>query len=389
MGYMKKLFTACVILILHSAICPANPLSIQGIHGPIYVMSAWNLVKGDLILHGQSRFYFKNEVNDRPGFPRTAVTLWNAQGTVNIFYGLSNNYEIGLSQVMYQDAHGGKSGKGYNLPDDIHLKLKMTSLGPADLPIRFGFQIASRIPTAKYHNVPFEPYSAGKFEFSLMALASFSVNSQLPEHSLNAHANFGYLDHNDSGEKLAEGDADIQYESVGSKELIYALGIVYPVSKFNFSFEFYGNRYLTRPPEPAFSRYSYLYVTPGVSYSAYEWLSVVFGFDFRMTSARPNPAARTISINTPVFPTWRLNFGIKFNLMSRLQNRYMENENSAMHRSAGSYTKDIYQQIGDEKKQVENAEKELEQIREERKKMDEILKRLRTVLEEDEQKKDE
>ncbi len=377
---MKNVFIAFVFSVLSSGMCTA---STEGIHGPLYLTPAWSLVKGDLVFHGHSRFYFKNEVNDHQGSNRTAVTLWNAQGAFAVFYGLNNNFEIGLSQVIYQDAHSGRSGKGYNLPDDIYLKLKMTSLGPDDLPVQFGFQMISRIPFAKYHNVPLEPYSAGKTEFSFTTLASFSLNSLLPQKSMNMHANLGYVDHNDSGEKLIDGDKKTYYESTGSKELVYGVGLIYPISKFDFSLEFYGNRYLTRPPEAAYSRYSYMYVTPGICYAAYDWLSVIFGFDFRLTAARPNQSARTISINTPVFPTWRLNFGVKFNMTSRLQHRSVDKEGAAKMETGGDHKKDIYKQIAEEKKQVEDAEKELTKIYEERKKMDEILKRLRDVLEDE------
>jgi len=43
--------------------------------------------------------------------------------------------------------------------------------------------------------------------------------------------------------------------------------------------------------------------------------------------------------------------------------------------------KDIYQQITEERKNIEDAEEELKKIRDERKKMDEILNRLRKALE--------
>ena len=366
-----------VILFLIQAIA-AHAGNINGIRGPVYLIPGWNLLKGDLVIHGHSRFYFKNEVHELQDQPTQAVTFWDAQGSFNIFYGIGKYYGIELAQVIYQDNH--KGGKGYNLPDDLYLKIKVASLGTQTMPFNFGVQLSSRIPTAKHHNIPFEPYSAGKLEFSIMGLASYSQNLLNPEDTYNLHVNIGYLDHNDAG-------AEINTTSSSSKEFIYGAGIVYPVTKFDFSLEVYGNRHLSRPPEAAYSRYNYVYVTPGITYHPYYWLSVVFGFDYRLTAARPNQSAHTISQSTPVFPTWRVNLGVKINLMSKLSNRFDKKEKSLL---PGTKTEpqSIYKQIADERKQVEDAERELEKIKNERKKMDDMLKRLRNILEyKEEQKK--
>jgi hypothetical protein len=333
-------------------------------------------MKGDLLLHGHSRFYYKNEVHKLPDQPTNAVTFWDAQGTFTVFYGLGKTYEIGLSQILYQDNH--KGGSGYNLPDDLYLKFKFASLGPKILPIKFGAQINSRIPTAKYHNIPLEPYSAGNLEFSILGLISYSPNLLSSEESFNAHVNVGYLDHNDIGENLVDESEGNYKKSTSSKEFIYGVGIVYPITKFDFSFEFYGNRHLSRPPAVAYSRYNYAYITPGITYHPYYWLSVAFGFDYRLTAAKPNESAYTITKNMPVFPTWRMNFGVKINLISKIQNRFEEKDETKL---STEKDKGVYEQIADERKQVEDAERELEKIREERKRMDEMLKRLRKVLE--------
>lgn len=360
--------------------------TINGIRGPIYLASAYNLLKGDLVLQGHSRFYYKNEVHKMTNQSTNAVTFWDAQGTITILYGFGTNYEIGLSQILYQDNH--KGGQGYNFPDDLYLKFKYASLGSKIIPIKFGAQINSRIPMAKHHNVPLEPYSAGKLEFSILGLISYSPNLVSPEESLNAHVNIGYLDHNDSGENLVDPTEGNYKKSTSSKEFIYGVGIIYPKTKFDFSLEFYGNRHLSKPPEIAYSRYNYAYLSSGITYNPFYWLSVFFGIDYRLTPARPNEFAHTITKNMPVFPTWKVNTGVKINLMSKLQNRFEEKEPSKL---VDEQNKGVYEQIATEKKQVEDAERELEKIREERKRMDEMLKRLRKVLdfkEKEEEKKE-
>jgi histidyl-tRNA synthetase len=82
----------------------------------------------------------------------------------------------------------------------------------------------------------------------------------------------------------------------------------------------------------------------------------------------------------PTYPTWRINFSVRVNLVSKLKGRFAQKEKFESIVTDIS-KKDVYQDIADERKQIENAELELQKIREERKKMDEILNRLRKALE--------
>lgn len=361
---MKKIFVILMTIYWMTPIVLAG--SIYGTRGPIYISTAWNLNKNDILLYGNSRFYFKNEKTTNP------VTYWDAQGILNLFYGVGRLFEVGLSQIIYQDNH--KGGQGYNLPDDLYLKFKLSSINPQKIPFNLGLQIVSRIPLAKHHNLPLEPYAADRIEFSVIGLASYSSNLALPDEAFNAHLNIGYLDHNDVGHFM---------NSSTSKEFLYGIGIIYPISRFDFSLEFYGNRYLKRPPEVVYSRYNYAYITPGITYQPLPYIAFVFGFDYRLTAAKPNLQATTISANMPVFPTWKANFGIRINVMSKIQRRYTEKNDQKFINKATSNEngKNIYEQISNDRKEVENAEQELLRIREERKRMDEMIERLRNILE--------
>jgi hypothetical protein len=71
------------------------------------------------------------------------------------------------------------------------------------------------------------------------------------------------------------------------------------------------------------------------------------------------------------------------NLTSKLKGRFETKEpfNSTAVENEKSGKKDVIKDITEERKQIENAEAELEKIRGEREKMDDILKRLRKALE--------
>lgn len=378
---MKKFNRIILIIVVYSTnICFAIAGSEQGNRGPLYLSTAWNLVKGDLIFQGNSRFYFNNKTFTSANNPATAVTFWDIQGGLNLNYGLGQHYQIGISQILYQDNH--KTGSGYNFPDDLFLKVKVGSFLEKPGPIKFGAALTTRLPLARYHNIQLEPYSAGRVEFGILGLLSFSQNQLYPDDGLNAHLNLGIIDHNDKGKKFTE--SNITYvNQANSRELYGGLAAIYPMTKFDFSVELYGNYNITKPPPAAFSRHNYLYITPGINYNAFYWLSVACGFDFRLSKHQSSKSYLLPQFTAnvlPTYPTWRINLSVRINFVSKLKGRFDQKENIESNAS-DEKKKDVYEKITEERKQIENAEEELQKIRDERKKMDEILNRLRKALE--------
>ena len=93
------------IIALFARIVPLFANSEQGNRGPIYLSTAWNLKKGDLVVHGNSRFYFNNKTFYNPNSSGVAVTFWDVQGGINMYYGIGHHYQLGISQIVYQDNH--------------------------------------------------------------------------------------------------------------------------------------------------------------------------------------------------------------------------------------------------------------------------------------------
>ncbi len=369
-----------IVVVFITSIFPVFAGSERGNRVPLYLATAWNLVKGDLTFQGNSRFYFNNKTFTYANNPSTAVTFWDVQGGLNLNYGLGKHYQLGISQILYQDNH--KSGRGYNFPDDLFLKVKVGSFPEKPASMKYGAMLTTRLPLAKYHNVQLEPYSAGSVEFGIMGLLSYIKNQVSPDDGLNAHLNLGIIDHNDNGKKFTE--SNITYINQGSSREIYGgLAVIYPMTKFDFSVEMYGNCNITKPPPAAFSRHNYLYITPGITYNAFYWLSVACGFDFRLTknqSSKSYLIPQATANVLPTYPTWRVNLSVRINLVSKLKGRLDQKENLESN-APDKKNKDVYQEISEERKQIENAEEELQKIRDERKRMDEILDRLRKALE--------
>ncbi|MDZ7342508.1 MAG: DUF4200 domain-containing protein [candidate division KSB1 bacterium] len=387
---MGLIGASLVLVFVLGAIPSAQSATEQGNRGPIYLGTAWNLEKGDVNFHANSRFYFNNKTFYVPNNPAMAVTFWDIQGGVNLLYGIGKHYQIGLTQIIYQDNH--KDGKGYNFPDDLFLKMKIASFPIKQSPFNVGLNILTRIPVAEHHNIRLEPYSAGQVEFGVIGLLSYAADRVNPEDGFNVHVNLGLIDHNDHGVKLGGADCAEYQISRSSREVNAGVALVMPTSNFDFLVEMYGNYNITKPPPNAYSRHSYVYITPEVIYKPFQWITLGIGFDFRLT---PNRSSNSDLIQSemssvlPTYPTWRVNFGVKMSLAARAKERLLAKDRNKPSGLDGEKKKDVYKGMAEERKEIENAEAELEKIRSERQKMDEILKRLRKALEikEDTEKK--
>ncbi|MBN2012729.1 WVD2 family protein [candidate division KSB1 bacterium] len=354
------------ILLLLLALLPGINVcasTINGLSGPLFSATAWNLQMMDLIIQTNSRFYFKNVYSDH------AVTFWNVQGGVSAYYGLFEHLEVGFSQILYQDTQ--KMEAGYNLPDDMVLKIKTGSYMIKNLPLEAGVMLSTRFPVAEHRNIALEPYTAERVELSLLGMLSYSQSQVAPDQSFNMHLNLGYLDHNDS-DYFPDGN------SGSSKEFLYALSAVLPSNQFQFAAEIVGDQFIKQPPKGYYGRYSYAYFTPTISYQPSYWISMMFGVDLRLSNGKPDEDAISAARALPVYPAWRVNLGMKFNIRSRIAHRYADGVE--IDPNLNVKEKQLFEQIVDEQQQVENAEQELERIRKERERMDDMLKRLRRVL---------
>jgi len=288
---------------------------------------------------------------------------------------------------MYQDNH--KGGPGYNFPDDLFLGLKLGSHKLKGTSLTWAVSIDSRFPTAKYHNVPFEPYSAGTVEWGFTGMLTYSRDPLYPEDAVNVHLNLGYVNHNDVGKKLTTSANDNVSVTSMTQQFFYGLGLKIPTSDFDFSVELYGNKFIQKPPPAtAYSVEEYLYLTPGVSFKAYRWLTLNFATDLRLTA----DTDETLYINStkfhdmPNYPGWRINLGVSILLLPT--SVYRLSDKDILMKKAES-RRELFEQIIKEQRETESAEEELDRIKEERRKAERELERLRRILEGDSKKKKE
>jgi len=373
-----------ILLVLLCAIAPrAYSTGLNGGSGLTYVKSAWNLKPGFLTLYGRTRFFGK--VAALSETQSQAVTYWDVQGALSINYGISDHIEFAVSPIMYQDNH--KGGKGYNVPDDLFLGLKLGSYMIKGTSLTWAVSLDSRFPTAKYHNIPFEPYSAGAVEWGFTGMLTYSKDPLYPEDNLNVHANFGYNNHNDVGKKLTIFSSDKTSVTSMSQQLFFGTGFKIPTPDFDFSIELFGNKFLQSPPSAtAYSLEDYLYLTPGVSFKAYRWLTLSFATDLRLTPDKDETLyTYGGQINDmPNYPSWRINLGLNIILLPTTV--YRLSDKDILMKKAES-RRELFEQIIKEQRETESAEEELDRIKEERRKAERELERLRRILEGDVKKK--
>jgi hypothetical protein len=380
---MKKR-TVWLLLIMVTAIRLWGTTSTGG-PGLIYVHSAQVLPKGHLEWYAGTRYFGKiaSFTNNQ-----RAYTLWDVQFLMSLNYGISKHVSLGVSPILYQDVNrnGGNFWKGNaNLPDDIILSVKAGSFSKLESHFMFGELLTLRLPTAKQHNIIYEPYSAGRIEIGLTALATYFQKPAIPEMGWSVYANIGLINHNDLGKSLS-GNADDATAQSWSSELILSDGFLYPMETFAFSLELNTRFFLTRPPESAYSREYVSYLTGGIYYMPYRWLTLEMGTDLRLVSEDDLTSYRFIlpapTNNFPNYPSWRGVLGIKWTILPR---QLYKSEDAQLKQKAKD-RKAILEKMMDQETNTETAEQELSRIQAERKKVEEELERLRKLLEAEKQK---
>jgi len=383
---MRKVILLLSMLYILIVISPLAATPPSGGEGLFYIQSARIIPKGFLEWYNGIHYYGK--IANFEGH-RKPYTLWNVQGITSFNYGLSSRFELGISPIIYQDTNKGEE-EAANFPDDLLVSIKYGSIRKLESHFIFGAQLQTRIPTGKYHNIIYEPYASGRLEVGINALFSYYRNVAFLDEGWSLHGNIGYLNHYDVGKELTENPDDPTPQSMSS-EILLGLGFLYPAGAFNFSAEVNGRYFLTRPPETAYSREHMTYLTAGVYYKLYRWMTIEMAFDISLqkeedlsvyspATGLPNPPSEDF----PNYPTWRGLIGLKFNILPYL---FSSSEDILLKQRTRD-RRAILEKLMNEQKETEDAESELSKIRSERKRVEEELERLRQLMEEEKKKKE-
>ncbi len=151
---------------------------------------------------------------------QTFITNNNPQSTslgkdytfsIGLTYALGKHTELTAQIVPYQDDQ--QNIWGPQGDTQIGIKYHFPFSSNNVLTGVRGFLI---LPTAREHNVPFEPYSSGKVALGAQALFTFDMTESFPIAPLKFYANIGYIDHN-VRDILLRNDQDQALLGVGLK----------------------------------------------------------------------------------------------------------------------------------------------------------------------------
>lgn len=356
----------------------ASMAQVNGGRGPMYVRSAWTLPPGHLTVYGHARIF--GQVSNVNLSDLSAYTIWDAQGSLNFNYGLNRRIELNFAPIVYQDTNRG--GKGYHFIDDLFLRVKVGAFGTPGSALSYGLEMASRLPTAARHNLVFEPYATGRAGFGATGILSYARDPLYPDAAFNMHFNLGYWNHNDVGQKLSDLEPTVDLVRVGNmtQELLYGAAVVLPSDRFDLRLELYGTAFLQKPPVTAYSRESMAYLSPGISYKPYRWMSLDCSIDLRVAGEKDQTTYGAVGqiSDMPNYATWRLNLGMKVTVLPK--SLYSISERDILMKRAES-RRELFEQIIREQRETESAEAELERIKDERRKAERELSRLRQILE--------
>jgi len=146
--------------------------------------------------------------------------------------GLSRRTEICVSPILYQDDQKHPWGP----PGDMRVGLKYAS--PLSIgAFSTGLNFFVNVPIAKTSNVIYEPYSSGKFGGGLLGLLTVDMTDAFPVVPLKLYLNFGYMDHDFSGQPFTA--EDDQY--------LVGVGLKFPIRSMVFYTEYTGEIFANNP----------------------------------------------------------------------------------------------------------------------------------------------
>ncbi|HPR88765.1 MAG TPA: hypothetical protein PL181_12160 [bacterium] len=346
------------------------------------VRPAWTIPHGHLYAQLPVRFFFQDQIHELAPHLITGETYWDIQNSLTLIYGLRDHIDLSLQQIIYQDNH--KPGKGYNLPDDLFLRARFAGFGAAESPLRWGGLVELRLPLAEYHNLPLEPYAAGRVALGLSLLVSRLGAIDQPGAGRSLNANLGFFFHDDHGLVLTTAAQDTLVAMHNSIEFVYGGAFTQRLGRLDLCAELQGRAFLRKPAATAYTRENFLYFSPGLSYTLPSTVQVHLAADLRLTGnvdeTRYIGSSSQPWQTLPNVPQWRITAGLTIPLIPFPDLHPGRAKNAPGDISQQELEQELYRQLATERQKAEQSEQTLERIRAERERITTVLKHLHEML---------
>ncbi len=274
--------------------------------GTMWVGSAMTLPPGaaDIGIHGQ---VWAGKVGNLSGIKTGSSAL-------NIHFGYSRNFEIGMSQITYMDPNWGsrsynlngqigKTNDNYIIPGDLTLRFKYGSLATTmgQLYVLHSFQLGIRYRVAKYNNLPLYPYFGGGNAPSLTWNMSWYQRPLYPEESEFIGVSATYTNHNDQN-GFGESAQSIQWGAA----------YMHPMQNMSVGLQFHGMAFIHMPRKEVFSREPFAYISPVVNFQLFSGMEMMLSPEILLGQAKNTTSGVFEPKDTYNYEPWRFSGLLRF-----------------------------------------------------------------------------
>lgn len=238
----KKVLLPLFILLIGMTHQVFSQIGMHGGRGLMRILSANVITPTDLYVGSNFSMYFEKVGPEQ-------LAKYYAMN-VNATYGLTENLELSLNFIPYQDDQKHIFGRMGN--SQFAVKYRMPFSGRYFQLGVYGF---FKIPTAQENNVPYEVFYTKHSAWGSRMLLSFNFSKIIPQSLLKFHINFGYYDHN----------INDTYFSSKIDQMMIGAGFVIPVRSSQVYLEYSGELFINSQDTVSFSENSNR-ITAGVKF---------------------------------------------------------------------------------------------------------------------------
>lgn len=377
MNWFRSLIVLFILTSIGFAQTPTT-----GSYSLLHTHTARTFEQGRLEIYTQVDFWTKlgNYLIETPSDP-AAVNYWVVGSNIFTTYGILNNLDVSLGLRLYQDTNRSDA----NIPDDLFLTIKAGSFELGTRHLYGAAMLNFRFPTSEVPNAEFIDYASGSVEYGAMGALSYYVDPYLLTRNFSAHLNVGWYNHNDAGKVVygEEGRSNEQVARFNATKLQYGLGLVYPVGMMDLMLEVNGISWIQQPDTMVYGREDFTYVTPSIRFKPYRWLYADLGVDIRISEdveeTRGVPI-RGEDLDMPNYADWKAWLALNFTILPLAPTEQTPEE---IDRDRFKKRVDFFQNIIEEREQIENVQEELDKLRREREEAEKELEELKQILEEE------
>ncbi len=361
-----------------------------GKYGTFHTYSGYAMETGFLTMYNTGRVY---GIAGKTGYYLSSVrgvNLWHASNRLTFNFGYMNHFDAFISLVTYQDLNiRTVRDTRSRIFGDIYTTLRAASFDFANGKVGAGAAFTFKIPTGKYFNIPWEVYKSETFEFGLLTMTSLYGNPYYKDQSYILNLNVGFWNHNDNGAWVIPtkvGADSIAKSDVNAMHFQYGLGFIFPISQVSLMLDAHGVGFMQAPMKSAYSRESFLYVTPGLKYNVRPWIHISAYLDLLVMGTKDKTQYINAALQPPGVPNnrkslvnyspWRFGMNLGINI---LPINFATGPNETKRRR-------LLQTLLDEDKGAQKAARQLEKLKDVRIKAEKELEKIRKELESGEEK---